>query len=154
MSITLQSFLSEASTKTSTNLQTAFLRIPEDKRAWSAEDKSRSALDMVAECALLNGYTVEMIQTKAWNPGRFGGYFEEKAEVVKGGWEKIKGLLDDNTAKVAAAIAAAPDSDLAVVVDMPWGSQTVAEILAYPYWNMSYHEGQINFIASMLGTLE
>jgi hypothetical protein len=30
---------------------------------------------------------------------------------------------------------------------------TLANIIAYPYWNMSYHEGQVNYIASMLGCL-
>ncbi len=30
---------------------------------------------------------------------------------------------------------------------------TVAQIASYPYWNMCYHEGQINYIASMLGCL-
>jgi hypothetical protein len=36
---------------------------------------------------------------------------------------------------------------------MPWGPMTVSQILGYPFWNMCYHEGQINYIASMLGTL-
>ena len=31
---------------------------------------------------------------------------------------------------------------------------TLAQVIAYPHWNMSYHEGQINYIASMLGLLK
>jgi len=37
-----------------------------------------------------------------------------------------------------------------VEVQMPWGMMTLAQIISYPYWDMSYHEGQINYLASML----
>jgi hypothetical protein len=30
---------------------------------------------------------------------------------------------------------------------------TPAQMITYPHWNMTYHEGQINYIASILGCL-
>jgi hypothetical protein len=27
---------------------------------------------------------------------------------------------------------------------------TLEQIMSYPYWNMCYHEGQVNYIAAML----
>ena len=46
------------------------------------------------------------------------------------------------------------DEELGVQVDMPWGPMAMAQIIAYPFWNMCYHEGQINYITSMLGCLD
>jgi len=40
------------------------------------------------------------------------------------------------------------------VLRMKAGNQSLAEVMAYPYWNMSYHQGQINYIASLLGCLD
>ncbi len=39
------------------------------------------------------------------------------------------------------------------VIPMPWGPMTVAQMITSPHWNMTYHEGQINYIASILGCL-
>ena len=58
----------------------------------------------------------------------------------------LPGLLD--------ALRGVEDDDLTTSVTLPWGPMTMSEIIAYPHWNMSYHEGQINYIASMLGCLD
>jgi len=107
----------------------------------------------VAECTLLNGYTADLIQTRTWQAGSFDKFFAEKAEAVAQDWETLHLRLQENTSRVVAAIAAVPDETLTDEIEMPWRKQTLAEIIAYPYWNMTYHEGQINYIASMLGRL-
>ena len=152
MSNTLQEFLAEATQKAAADLEAAVLRVPEDKRSWSPMDKARTALDQAAECAMLNGFGAELITTRVWSMNDFGAYQQAKAELAKD-WNAVKALLDENTPKLIAAIKAAPDADLGVEIPMPWGSESLAKVLAYPYWNMSYHEGQINYIASMLGCL-
>ena len=153
MSITLQNFLADAAQKAAANLESALLRIPEDKRCWSPAETSRSAMDQVAECAILNGSTVGIITTRAWPKNDdMSGFVNAKAELARD-WNAAKALLDENTARVVATIRAVPDEDLGVVVQFPWGPSTLAEVIAYPYWNMSYHEGQINYIASILGCL-
>ncbi len=91
-------------------------------------------MDQVAECTLLTGYTANLLHTRRW--------------------EEIHPRLLENARRVAAAIAAVPDSDLADEIALPWGKQSVAEMLAYPYWNLTYHLGQVNCIASLLGTLD
>lgn len=150
---TLQEFLAKATQKAAADLETALLRLPEDKRDWSAMDKARSAHDMVAECAILNGITADVIQNHRF-PEDFdmAEYAQAKAALAQD-WNAMQALLHENTAKIVAAIRAAPDADLSVEVQMPWGPMTLAQIITYPHWNMSYHEGQINFIASMLGCL-
>jgi uncharacterized damage-inducible protein DinB len=103
---------------------------------------------------MLNGATAKLIKTRKWGTDfDFSEYESKKAELAKD-WNAVKALLDENTPKAVAAIKATPDEDLGIEVMMPWGPMTLAQIISYPYWNMSYHEGQINYIASMLGCLD
>ena len=151
---TLQTFLATAIPKASADLETALMRVPEDKRSWSAGGDARSALDMVAEIAILNGTTAQVIQNRTY-PGSFDweGYAREKAELAAN-WPALKTMLDENTARVVEVIRALPDEALSAEAQMPWGPMTLAQLASYPYWNACYHEGQINFIASMLGCLK
>ena len=151
MSSTLQNFLVAATQKAADDLAAAFLRLPEDKRGWSPGEKSRTALDQMAECAVLNGYTADLIQTRAWHKDWFAKFPAEKAEAAAQDWETLHARLQENTRRVAQAIAAVPDAALTDEIEMPGRTMTLAEVLARSYWNMTYHEGQINYIASLLG---
>lgn len=154
MSNTLQDFLSAATQKAADDLTAAVLRLPEDKRGWSSDGTARPALDQMAECAILNGYTADLIQTQTWPDDRFETFFQEMAEAAAQDWETLSARLRENAGRIAAAISAVPDNALGREIKMPWGTQTMAQIMAYPYWNMVYHHGQVNYIASILGRLE
>jgi uncharacterized damage-inducible protein DinB len=151
---TLQDFLATATQKASDELIAAFLRLPEDKWNWSPADKARTALDQVAECAILGGYTAHLIQIKEWSTSLFDAFPQEKTEAVARGWEYVRPLLEESTRKVSAVISTIPDDALSIEIALPWSKSTLAEIMAYPYWNMTYHQGQINYIASILGCLD
>jgi hypothetical protein len=150
----LQAFLSTATPKAAEELTAAFLRLSEDKRNWSPDEKARTALDQVAECAILNGYTAELVQSRQWTMTDFNVFIQAKADLVAQGWESVQALLQENTPKVVAAIGAVPEEDLSVEIPTPLGSMLLSQIVAYPYWNMTYHTGQINYIASILGCLD
>ncbi len=150
---TLQQYLTTATHKAADDLEAALLRLPEERRGWSPMDKARSALDQAAECAILNGSTAQLIQTRVFPANYdFAAFFQAKEELARD-WNAVQALLHENTAKAVAAIGAVSDEDLAIEIQMPWGPMTLAQIMSYPFWNMSYHEGQINYIASMLGCL-
>jgi len=151
----LQEFQAEAARKCAANLEAALLRVPEEKRAWSPAETARTALDQVAECAILNGSTADLIESRVWPAASndFEAYRRRKEELARD-WSAVKAMLDANTERMTAAIRAVPDADLGVQIEMPWGPMTLAEIIAYPQWNMTYHEGQINYIASILGCLD
>jgi len=154
MSTTLQSFLAAATKKAADELEAALLRLPEDKRGWAPADSSRSALDQAAECAMLSGSTSELIKTRKWNfEGDFSEYLRKKSELAQS-WSGVKTVLDENIANVVEAIAAVPTEDLEAEVKTPFGTMTLAQIISYPYWNMTYHLGQINYLASILGVLD
>ena len=150
---TLQDFFAAATQKAADDLAAAFLRLPEDKRGWSPDEKSRTAQDQVAECAVLNGYTASLIQTRTWHKDRFDTFLAEKAEAAAQDWETLQARLQESAGRIATAVAAVPDEALADEIEIPWQTMTLAEVLAYPYWNMTYHQGQINYLASMLGCL-
>ena len=151
---TLQIFLAASALKAAADLETALLRLPADKRHWSAGGTARSALDMAAELALLNGTTAQTIAEHRFPANfDFALYARDKTELAHD-WPALKTLLEENTSRVAEVIRAVPDEDLEIEVQMPWGAMTLTQLMSYPGWNASYHEGQINFIASMLGCLE
>lgn len=154
MSNSLQNHLLQATPAAMRRLETALNRLPDDKRNWKASENSRSALNQIAECAILNGVTAQIIPTKTWpSTFDFAQYYADTEELAKDE-NRALALLHENTAKVVEVIAQVPDEDLGIEIAMPWGTQTLSEILAYCDWNMSYHEGQINFIASLLGCLD
>ena len=100
------------------------------------------------------GQTVQMITERSWPANYdFEQYLKEKANLAQD-WDAVQSMLAENTATVAATIRSVQDEDLGIEIQMPWGPFTLAQILSYPYWNMSYHEGQINYIASILGCLK
>ena len=154
MSNTLQSFLTAATEKAAAKLAEAFVSLPESKRLWSPAETARPAIDQVAECAILNGYMANLLQTRQWPEGQIDLFLAEKAALAAMSWEEVQPRLLKSAQRVAAAIAAIPDDDLMDEIETPWRKQTVAELITYPHWNMTYHEGQINYLASLLGPLD
>src|SRR5580700_7366617 len=109
----IQNYVSKATTKAANDLITAVENLPEDKRAWSPLNKGRSALDQAAECAILNAFTVNLLQTKVFPESEFNyeEFTAKKQELAKD-WPALKEMLIANTALATAAIEAVPDSDL------------------------------------------
>ena len=155
MTNTLQKYLAAATKLAATELAEAFISLPEDKRLWCPAETSRSATDQLAECALFNGYMASLYQTRKWPDNYYDVLFSEKDDLVAQGWQVIHPTLVENTARAAAAIAIIPDSDLPQEIEtIPHGSRTLSQMIGSPYWNMTYHFGQISYIASLLGLLE
>ncbi|MBC8135631.1 MAG: DinB family protein [Fibrella sp.] len=150
MSITQQDFLASSTEQGAKNLLAALLALPEEKRGWRPAETARPALDLVAECALNNGYTATMIRNRTWGAPPHDEYMAIRSKVAAESLSELQELLEANTQRVIAAIQATPDDAMDVEIDTPYGIMTIAQSIGYPYWNMSYHEGQINYIASML----
>src|SRR5690242_3707355 len=105
MSSSLQTYLVNATQKAADDLIAALDRLPEDKRAWSAMGDARTALDQIAECAILNGSTVDLINTRKWTMSDdFSAFMTAKANLAADE-NAAKALLTENTAKVIAAIS-------------------------------------------------
>ena len=144
MSISLQEFLADATKQAAADLEKALLKLPEDKRNWRSSEQSRSALDQVAECAIMNERVIDMIRSQVF-PANYA-YIEYQQQIADlcSDWPTLQKLLHKNAAKVADVIRSVPDNDL----------EAQSDSMNYPYWNMTYHIGQINYIASILGCLD
>jgi uncharacterized damage-inducible protein DinB len=154
MSQTLQNYLVVAIPKAIDDLVAAVKRLPADKVAWSPMGQARTALDQLAEVALLNGATAEMLTAKAWTMGDDFAEYEKAKAALATDLDACLKLLAENSAKVVEVIKGLSDEDLAITIQMPWAAMTLAQTAMYAYWNPIYHEGQINYIASMLGCLD
>ncbi len=151
----LQNFFANAIPNAVSDLLAAFDRLPEDKRNWSPMGDARTAVDQIAEVAIQNGSTAEIIRTGSFPENYDFSEFAQLKKTLSGkNLDELKEILQANSSKVVAAILEIPDEDLTIEVQMPWGAMTMPQIMAYPYWNTIYHEGQINYIASMLGCLK
>jgi uncharacterized damage-inducible protein DinB len=153
MPANIQSHLAKVTNKAAKDLVTAYLALPEEKRDWKPAETSRSALDQVAECAVANDMAIKLLQTRVFSQELYGSFMQEKAAAQALEWEQLHALLEESTGRFVAYMEAIPDSDLDIELDLPWGKSTIAEILSYTQWNLAYHQGQINYIASLLGTL-
>ncbi|MBS1718157.1 MAG: hypothetical protein JSS72_10555 [Armatimonadetes bacterium] len=152
MSTTYLGRIASRTDKVSKSLIEALERIPADKLDWAPAETSRSAIDQFAECAMLNGVTADTIEAGQWLAMDFPEYLAKKADMVAKGPEALKTILKENTARLVTILnKTAQDPDQSV--ETQFGPMTWDDILGYPMWNMSYHEGQINYIASILGTL-
>ena len=151
MANTVQSLLAGSVKTASDEVLAALLRLPEDKRNWSPGGIARTALDMVAECAINNRYTADLIQTRKWAIDDMEAYNREKAEIAASGLESVTNLLKENTIYLVDVIERVKNEDLDEVVVIPYGTGPLSDIMTYPYWNMKYHEGQLNYIDSILG---
>ena len=149
MSVTLQSYMVEAIGKKAEEMIEAFLRLPEDKRSYQPEG-CRSPLSMMAEVIMMNGFTKTIIESKAF-PADFtmDQYMAEEARLKAE--PNLVDLYRESLPVAYAAIGSVSDADLSVEVPMPWGMYTIADIIAYPFWNTSYHTGQIYYIAMSFG---
>ena len=147
----LQTFVVHATEKAARDLESALRRLPEDKWAWSAGGRARTAIDQVAECALVNAGFAKVIARRAWpedySMEKFG---QEHAQLTADPARAVT-LLKEETDSLVIAIAGVSDEELGHEVRMAWGPMTLDHMITHGYWNMSYHEAQINYIGAILG---
>ena len=121
-----------------------------DKASWSPLDKGRTALNQVAECALMTGACVGIIANKAVPNFDWEAFGKAQAE-LETDTSALLAALADNTEALAAAIEGLSAEDAAFEVTMPWGeTYTLAGLADVNYWNNTYHQGQINLIQQMV----
>jgi len=146
----LQNFLADATQKTSDALLAALLNLPAERRGWEPHGKGRSAIDQIAECAIVNGGVVEALKDPASAANYDMGGFESAKNALAADWDTLQTTFETTTTALVAAIRGLPDDSLGVSIELPWGTWTIAHLIGHPYWNMAYHAGQINYISSLI----
>jgi hypothetical protein len=129
--------------------------MPEDKLNWSVLDAGRTPLSLFQEVANAPTYALPMLATRAcppFDPAMMEAIMAEQAKLDT--LDKCEEAMKENLQKLYEAIRTFPESDLEIEIDLPFAEgmrQSMADIMGYPYWNTSYHLGQIGFIQTLYG---
>ncbi len=151
---TVQALAAKSTRDVAVGLARTFSAMPSDKQAWSPLDLGRTALNQIAECAVINAYGAQTLRDRAAPP--FEGNAYQQACAALDTVEKAVAALSDSTKELSAAIETLPDDQLETKIQFPWDSEpsTLAEAALIPYWNMTYHIGQINYVQTLYGDKE
>lgn len=121
-----------------------------DRAGWSPMDKGRTAIDQLAECALITGMVADIVASGSVPTPDWEAYGKAKASLDT--VEAAVAVLHANTDKLRLAYEALAESEGAKTVTMPWGEEyTLLELPSVILWNNTYHEGQINYIDTLAG---
>lgn len=126
--------------------------VPEDKLDWVPQEGMRSARDQAQEVATIVGDHWELYAERKmeWSPESFAAYVERRKKVHS--VDDLEARLREDTKKLIEFVRGLSTDELMAPVQMPWpGDFRLVDTITYHQWNMSYHEGQINYILQMLG---
>jgi uncharacterized damage-inducible protein DinB len=150
----LQTFLARAIAKANADLEAALMRLPEDKRSWAPAETSRTPMNQVAEVALIGQCIADTIENRQYPASFTMDEYMRQIKILEQDWREIRKQLSQATSRITAALQSVTDDDLKSEIKTPFGVLTLEQVVSYPYWNACYHEGQINYIASMRGCLK
>lgn len=150
--MTTQEFIAAETARASEALIHQATRMPDGKAEWAPMDEGRTALDQVAECALIGESMPGIIANRKmpdFTPEMMEQYErDKKAMDLQTACDRLRAATD----KICEAIRATPDASLAESMSF-WGPEpwTVAAVLNFHNWNMTYHCGQVNYIQTLYG---
>ncbi|QYK52310.1 MAG: hypothetical protein KF824_08575 [Fimbriimonadaceae bacterium] len=123
-----------------------------DKASWSPLDEGRTALDQVAECALICSSMVDVL--KNWKMPEFTPEMMKEYEKSKAALslDEAVAMLKEKTSALCDVIRAVPDEELVGTMQF-WGPEPWSKVgvMNYHNWNMTYHNGQLNYIQTLYG---
>ena len=115
-------------------------------------DKGRNAASQLFECGYLNLFFASLFDSRTMpemDMIREMKVYNEKMTAVDT-VEKGVAILKEGTEALIDAIERFPSRHLEETIVLPrTGELTFAELILQPLWNMSYHEGQINYILTL-----
>jgi uncharacterized damage-inducible protein DinB len=137
------------------NLKINLEAMPADKREWRPLDAGRSALSLIQECAVINGFFARILHEGKAPEMKWEEYQAACAQLDTA--DKALSALMASTAELTAAIESVPEERLADEVTMPFHEgmvMTMEQIMFAAYWNMTYHHGQLAYIQTLYGDYE
>ena len=121
------------------------------ERAFEQEfgGKARLLTDIVYEVNLVNDHIGMVIRNEEPFPWPEGQWI--KAPEDFGGKVHIIAAFEASSARILATAEGLSDADLQTTVMTEWGERTREERIRFMAWHVGYHDGQLNFIQSLLG---
>lgn len=150
--ITISSLAATLTRETAETLCYVARATPPERRGWRPLENGRSILEQVVECSVANQKWTQILRTRIW-----ASYSEERWQHALSELdtlEKATARLRETAQALAEAIEAIPDGEMDQSIDAPWGPYSLARCCVHAYWNMVYHEGQINYVQTLYGDFE
>ncbi len=129
--------------------------MPEDKLSWQPLGEGRSALNQAAEIGFINGFMAQIVADQAVPEFNRDEYMRTRNETDT--LHAALALMGENTDKLVTACKGLPEEKLDDTITLPFlggMKKALAEVMLMPYWNMTYHLGQINYIQTLYGDKE
>ncbi len=152
MPMTVQQLAASRTQRAANDLIAAAEAMPAEKLTWVPMDEARTVLDQLTECVLANMKWTKILKTR-----RYANMPREVVEAVVPECATLAGVtarLRQSAADLAEAIHTVGDAETADEIDTEWGPYSLADCCLHAYWNMVYHEGQINYIQTLYGDTE
>lgn len=147
----IREYLISISARGLENLFRAARALPGDKLDWKPGPGARSALDQLQEIATVMPIFVESMKAREvrFDPEKTAAWLAERAKITD--LDELERLSREGVAMYHEFVRGLSDEDFEdpVKMDFP-GEWKIADMANYHPWNMGYHEGQINYIASIL----
>jgi len=133
----------------------------QDKVTWKPETMGRSVLEQLQECAQAPNWFMPMLQTKKMPD--FTPEMGSQAQKERETWKTIEDCekaCKANSEKLYGVIKDFPDSEMGISLHLPFGRQgkgfdaTMGDIILFHYWNLVYHQGQVNYVQTLYGDKE
>lgn len=129
--------------------------VPADKLDWKPLDSGRSVLDICKEMAQCPGWTVQILKGEGFP--EWSDEAQAALESKTSAWTTAEACEEECNRQLEAFYAAVrefPDEKLGDTFVLPFdGGQTITmkENIEYPFWNFTYHQGQIAYIQTLYG---
>ncbi|MDX1931480.1 MAG: hypothetical protein SFU56_02630 [Capsulimonadales bacterium] len=146
-------YLIESTERTAARLMNNFNAIPDDRENQCPGGCARSAVHIVAECAVVNGLVATFLETGTVNfPGR------EEREALLASYDTRTGarefLSKETTRLIRALEATDPATYGEPAAFFPTRSSDRFGVASLPASHMAYHDGQLAYIQMLYGDAE
>src|SRR5579871_2489670 len=145
----LQNLAAERTRQGTLNLIRLLRVTPSEKLHWKPLGCGRSVIEQVIECIIVNKKWSLTLREGVYT--RLSAETVEQVEATRQDVTQVQHLLQEAAEELAAAILALPTQQLEGQITAPFGTYSVANCCLLGYWNMVYHEGQINYIQTLYG---
>ncbi len=156
--MTSKSLIISATERALTEIFRAASFVPEDKLTWQAGEGARPVMNILQECAHCPSWSVALLKERKMP--EFTPEFMEQLRAMWAAWNTpaiCEAQGKECLVEFKAAIEAFPESDMEQTMFMPFGGGrefAFWEVMMLPYWNLTYHLGQINYVQTLYGDKE
>ncbi len=136
----------------------AALAVPADRQEWVPGGDARSTLSQMQEVATSARFFLPLL--RSGDAPDFDEHALRQTRALRASFATIEECVTaarSSLTQLCQAISEVPEERLEDEMVLPFGggtTMTTADVLMLPYWNMTYHLGQVNQLQLMLGDCE